>query len=93
MPKVIDFGTAKAIDRSAGDAVTLTAHGMVLGTIEYMSPEQAAFSRDIDTTTDVYSLGVMLYELLVGVLPFERPRPGPEGYDELRRLIRESDPE
>jgi serine/threonine protein kinase/WD40 repeat protein len=93
IPKVIDFGTAKAIARPGeGGAVTLTAHGMVLGTIEYMSPEQAAFSRDIDTTTDVYSLGVMLYELLVGVLPFDRPRPGPEGYDELRRLIRESDP-
>lgn len=92
VPKVIDFGTAKATEALLVNQATLTEQGTMLGTIEYMSPEQAAFSRDIDTTTDVYSLGVMLYELLVGALPFERPRPDAEGLDELRRLIRESDP-
>ena len=93
LPKVIDFGTAKAIGESARGGLTLTSRGIVLGTVEYMSPEQASFSKDLDTTSDVYSLGVVLYELLVGVLPFERPRPGPAGYDDLRRLIRESDPQ
>ena len=90
VPKVIDFGTAKAIAHAADKRVTLT--GQALGTLEYMSPEQAGFSADIDTTTDVYSLGVVLYELLVGALPFELATADPDGYAELRRAIRETDP-
>jgi len=78
-PKVIDFGLAKAMDaRLAGDRTAFTRAGAVLGTPEYMSPEQAESGVDVDTTTDIYSLGVVLYQLLVGALPFEplRPRRG-----------------
>jgi tetratricopeptide (TPR) repeat protein len=82
--RVIDFGVAK-VARAAGDATALTQHGVVLGTPAYMSPEQAAGSDDIDTTTDVYSLGVLLYHLLVGRLPFE---PGPHAKDPLRPSTR-----
>jgi serine/threonine protein kinase/WD40 repeat protein len=91
-PKIIDFGIAKAIEPSSAGREGSTDHGTVMGTPEYMSPEQAAFSSDIDTTTDVYSLGVLLYELLVGVLPFDPTRLRAAGGDEMRRLIRESDP-
>ena len=92
VPKVIDFGTAKATDPIADHRVTLTSHGTAIGTVEYMSPEQAGLSADIDTTTDVYSLGVVLYELLVGALPFELASTDIDGYSELRRAIREADP-
>jgi serine/threonine protein kinase/tetratricopeptide (TPR) repeat protein len=72
VPKVIDFGIAKAIDDSSGDATFETRAGQVLGTPEYMSPEQAgAIDADVDTRTDVYSLGVVLFELLTGRRPFE----------------------
>jgi eukaryotic-like serine/threonine-protein kinase len=93
-PKIIDFGVAKALSDPAVPGTTLTHAGQVLGTPEYMSPEQAALDgRPVDTRTDVYALGVVLYELLVGRRPFEC-RPGPE--DSLVALfarIREAEPE
>jgi serine/threonine protein kinase/WD40 repeat protein len=91
-PKVIDFGIAKAIEPPAGDAVALTEHDTLVGTPEYMSPEQAALSPDIDTTTDVYSLGVLLYELLVGALPFDSKRFQDAGHEDRRRMIRDQTP-
>lgn len=94
--KVIDFGIAKAVSGGRGGDFTKTAHqtdyGVVIGTYEYMSPEQAAMSSDIDTRADVYSLGVMLYELLAGSRPFERRGDSRESDEELRRQIREVDP-
>ena len=70
-----------------------TAMGMMIGTPEYMSPEQAEMKGlDVDTRTDVYSLGVMLYELLAGALPFEPDTLREGGFDEIRRKIREEDP-
>ncbi len=70
VPKVIDFGVAKAIASSGWTNTAHTQSGMVIGTPEYMSPEQVAGELDVDTRADVYSLGVMLYELLTGELPF-----------------------
>jgi WD40 repeat protein len=93
--KVIDFGVAKAVvgDRAGrlGDSGALTDPGLTVGTVEYMSPEQAAMSADIDTRTDVYSLGVLLYELLVGSRPFERNAEAVVPTDEIRRRVREDD--
>jgi len=71
VPKVIDFGVAKATDQRLTEQTVYTEHGVMIGTPEYMSPEQAEMSPlAVDTRTDVYSLGVLLYELLVGALPF-----------------------
>ena len=71
-PKVIDFGVAKAMGYQLTDRTLVTAHGTAIGTPAYMSPEQAEMSQlDVDTRTDIYSLGVMLYELLVGRLPLD----------------------
>ena len=71
VPKVIDFGIAKAIKQQLTERTLFTEHGLLIGTPEYMSPEQASLGeRDLDTRTDIYSLGVLLYELLVGALPF-----------------------
>jgi serine/threonine protein kinase len=91
-PKVIDFGVAKAIGEAAGGSL-LTLTGQVIGTPAYMSPEQAAGDpRDVDTRSDVYSLGVLLYELLAGVPPFDPERLRTAGIVEVVRILREEEP-
>jgi len=93
IPKIIDFGLAKAMDHRLVEATLFTQQGQIVGTPEYMSPEQAGVGGlDIDTRTDVYSLGVLLYELLTGELPFPRDDLRRAGYLEMQRIIRESDP-
>jgi tetratricopeptide (TPR) repeat protein len=93
VPKIIDFGIAKAIGQPLTDKTMFTKIGEVIGTPAYMSPEQAERTGlDVDTRTDVYSLGMLLYELLVGVLPFDAREAGTEGLNELRRRIREDEP-
>jgi serine/threonine protein kinase len=91
--KVIDFGVAKAIERSVTERAVFTEHGMLIGTPEYMSPEQAGIGGlDVDTRADVYSLGVVVYELLTGALPFDSRSLRAEGYAEIVRIIREVEP-
>ncbi len=93
VPKVIDFGVAKATAQRLTDRTMFTEFGQVLGTMEYMSPEQAKLNQlDIDTRSDIYSLGVLLYELLVGSTPFEGKRLHEAALDEMLRIIREEDP-
>jgi serine/threonine-protein kinase len=93
VPKVIDFGVAKAIGQRLTEKTMFTEFGQVVGTIEYMSPEQAKLNQlDIDTRTDVYSLGVLLYELLTGATPFDRRRLRSAAFDEMLRIIREEEP-
>jgi len=92
-PKIIDFGVAKAIEHKLTEKTLYTEMGVMIGTPEYMSPEQAEMTgQNVDTRTDVYSLGVMLYELLVGALPFESKELRQAGFDEIRRKIREDEP-
>jgi serine/threonine protein kinase/formylglycine-generating enzyme required for sulfatase activity len=94
MPKIIDFGLAKATDHHLVEATLFTERGVLIGTPEYMSPEQAGLGGlDVDTRTDVYSLGVLLYELVVGELPFPRQALREAGMLEMQRMIREREPE
>jgi serine/threonine protein kinase/tetratricopeptide (TPR) repeat protein len=93
VPKVIDFGVAKAVGQDLTGRTLFTEVGQVVGTFEYMSPEQAELNQlDIDTRSDVYALGVLLYELLTGSTPLERRRLKAAAMAEVLRLIREEDP-
>jgi serine/threonine protein kinase/tetratricopeptide (TPR) repeat protein len=93
VPKVIDFGVAKATQARLTEKTVFTEFKQMIGTPEYMSPEQAEMSGlDIDTRTDVYSLGVLLYELLTGLTPFDPRALRSRAYAEMQRIIREVDP-
>ena len=93
VPKVIDFGVAKAAGLQLTDASLVTGFGAIVGTPEYMSPEQAQLNQlDIDTRSDVYALGVLLYELLTGTTPIDRKRLGQGALFEVLRIIREEEP-
>ncbi|MHC4518612.1 MAG: WD40 repeat domain-containing serine/threonine protein kinase, partial [Planctomycetota bacterium] len=93
IPKIIDFGVAKAITQPLTDKTFITLQGHLLGTPEYMSPEQVDLAtQDIDTRSDIYSLGVVLYELLTGVLPFESEAFERAGLAEIQQTIREMEP-
>jgi serine/threonine protein kinase len=92
-PKIIDFGVAKALHNRLTENTLATGFAQMLGTPMYMSPEQAELSPlGVDTRSDIYSLGVLLYELLAGTTPFDKDRFHSASYDELRRIIREEDP-
>ena len=93
VPKVIDFGVAKAAGQPLTEQTLVTGFGAIVGTLEYMSPEQAEINQlDIDTRSDIYSLGVLLYELLAGSPPFTRKELEKAGMLEMLRVIREQEP-
>src|SRR5207247_1938765 len=93
VPKVIDFGVAKATGQPLTEKTLVTGFGSIVGTLEYMSPEQAEINQlDIDTRSDIYSLGVLLYELLTGSTPFTRKELEKAGLLEMLRVIREQEP-
>jgi WD40 repeat protein/serine/threonine protein kinase len=93
VPKIIDFGIAKAVTQQFAEGTLFTQQGQLLGTPEYMSPEQTDLAiQDIDTRLDIYSLGVVLYQLLAGVLPFGRESFEKGGFAEIQRVIQEVDP-
>lgn len=93
VPKVIDFGIAKAVSRELTEKTLFTAHGQMIGSPQYMSPEQAEMTDlDVDTRSDIYSLGVVLYELLTGKTPLDQKKLREVGLSELYRVIRETEP-
>lgn len=93
VPKVIDFGVAKAAGQPLTELTLHTGFGQIVGTPEYMSPEQATFNQlDIDTRSDVYALGVLLYELLTGTTPVDKARLGQAALLEVLRVVREEEP-
>src|SRR5207302_5737700 len=93
VPKVIDFGVAKAAGQTLTEKTLVTGFGAIVGTLEYMAPEQAEINQlDIDTRSDIYSLGVLLYELLAGSPPFTRKESEKGGMLEMLRAIREEEP-
>src|SRR5262249_31503594 len=93
VPKIIDFGLAKAMHEPLTEHTLYTAHGLMVGTPRYMSPEQATFNNlDIDTRSDIYSLGVILYQLLTGTTPLEDKRFKDASWPQMLRIIKEEEP-
>jgi tetratricopeptide (TPR) repeat protein len=93
VPKVIDFGVAKATEQKLTEHTLFTQYGTMVGTLEYMSPEQAEMSAlGVDTRSDIYSLGVLLYELLTGTTPLDRKRMKEAAFGEILRIIKEEEP-
>ena len=93
VPKVIDFGVAKAIDQRTAQKQLSTQYGQIVGTLEYMSPEQTRLNQnDVDTRSDVYSLGAVLYELLTGITPFDKQRLYRAAFDQALHVIETEEP-